>query len=38
MQRGLGGASCGPDTLPPYRLSSGAFSLDYTLALQAPER
>jgi len=37
MQRGLGGASCGPDTLPPYRLPSGAFSLDYTLALQAPE-
>lgn len=38
MQRGVGGASCGPDTLPPYRLSSGAFSLGYTLALHAPNQ
>jgi beta-galactosidase len=37
MQRGVGGASCGPDTLPAYRLSSGTFSLDYTLVLQTPE-
>ncbi|MCB1691887.1 MAG: DUF4981 domain-containing protein [Pseudomonadales bacterium] len=31
MQRGLGGASCGPDTLPQYRLGSGVFSLHYTV-------
>ncbi|MGB2329336.1 MAG: glycoside hydrolase family 2 TIM barrel-domain containing protein [Pseudomonadales bacterium] len=30
-QRGVGGASCGPDTLPAYRLSSGTFKLKYTI-------
>ncbi len=27
-QRGLGGASCGPDTLPPYRVRTGGHRLD----------
>ena len=31
QQRGLGGASCGPDTLPAYRLTSGTFHLNYTI-------
>ncbi|MBT3426386.1 MAG: DUF4981 domain-containing protein [Gammaproteobacteria bacterium] len=31
MQRGVGGASCGPDTLEQYRLSAGQHRLNYTL-------
>lgn len=31
MQRGLGGASCGPDTLPQYRIPAGIHALRYTL-------
>lgn len=31
MQRGVGGASCGPDTLPQYRLGAGDFTLGYRL-------
>ena len=30
-QRGLGGASCGPDTLPQYRLEPGAYSFSYRI-------
>ncbi|MFT7218548.1 MAG: beta-galactosidase [Candidatus Azotimanducaceae bacterium] len=30
-QRGLGGASCGPDTLPQYRLGAGRYALSYQL-------
>jgi beta-galactosidase len=30
-QRGLGGASCGPDTLPGYRIGPGLYSLRFTL-------
>jgi len=31
-QRGLGTASCGPDTLPQYRLPPGRYSLDFTIS------
>ncbi len=31
MQRGLGGASCGPDTLPQYRIGPGRYELSYEL-------
>ncbi len=31
-QRGLGTASCGPDTLPQYRLPAGRYSLDFTIS------
>ena len=30
MQRGLGSASCGPDTLERYRIGAGAFAFDYS--------
>lgn len=30
-QRGVGGASCGPDTLPQYRIQAGKYKLAYTL-------
>ena len=30
-QRGLGGASCGPDTLPQYRLEPGVYSFSYRI-------
>lgn len=30
-QRGLGGASCGPDTLPQYRIQPGTFAFSYRL-------
>ena len=33
QQRGVGGASCGPDTLPQYRLGHGNFILSYQLEL-----
>jgi beta-galactosidase len=33
-QRGVGGASCGPDTLPQYRLGFGTFELSYQLQLK----
>lgn len=33
MQRGVGGASCGPDTLPIYRLAPGKYRLSYRLSL-----
>ena len=31
-QRGLGTASCGPDTLPHYRVQPGRYRLDFTAA------
>ena len=34
MQRGVGGASCGPDTLPQYRLGHGEFELAYVITLE----
>jgi len=34
MQRGVGGASCGPDTLPQYRLGYGEFELTYDLVIR----
>jgi beta-galactosidase len=34
-QRGLGTASCGPDTLPRYRISAGKYRLTFTLAAVA---
>lgn len=33
MQRGVGGASCGPDTLPVYRLGSGTFDLSVRIVV-----
>ncbi len=30
-QRGLGGASCGPDTLPEYRVGPGQYELSYQI-------
>jgi beta-galactosidase len=30
-QRGLGTASCGPDTLPKYRIQPGKYALDVTI-------
>ncbi len=33
MQRGLGTASCGPDTLPQYRLGPGRYEHRYALAV-----
>ncbi len=30
-QRGLGGASCGPDTLPEYQLNDKVYTLNYSL-------
>jgi beta-galactosidase len=35
-QRGLGGASCGPDTLQSYRIGSGRHRLDFSLQLFDP--
>ncbi len=32
-QRGLGTASCGPDTLPVYRIGPGRYRFDYEMAL-----
>jgi beta-galactosidase len=37
-QRGLGGASCGPDTLPQYRVRGGTHLLDFLLRPFAPGR
>ncbi len=34
-QRGLGGASCGPDTLPGYRLGPGKYTLQYLINVEA---
>ena len=34
MQRGLGGASCGPDTLPEYRIGPGDYQLCYQMELE----
>jgi beta-galactosidase len=31
-QRGLGTASCGPDTLPQYRIQSGKYQLNFTVS------
>jgi beta-galactosidase len=31
-QRGLGTASCGPDTLPQYRIPSGKYQLNFTVS------
>lgn len=33
-QRGVGGASCGPDTLPQYRVGPGRYRLTYQLQLE----
>lgn len=33
MQRGVGGASCGPDTLEEYRVKPGSYSLAYCLSV-----
>ncbi len=30
-QRGLGGASCGPDTLPTYRIGAGVHRFGYRM-------
>jgi len=35
-QRGLGGASCGPDTLPEYRVRGGTHHLDFLMRPFAP--
>lgn len=32
-QRGLGGASCGPDTLPGYRIGPGRYELSYEMTV-----
>ncbi len=32
-QRGLGTASCGPDTLPEYKIGPGQYRFDYTIQL-----
>jgi beta-galactosidase len=34
-QRGLGTASCGPDTHPRYRLSAPAYRFSYALGILA---
>ena len=34
MQRGVGGASCGPDTLPQYQIGHGTFELTYDLLIK----
>lgn len=36
MQRGVGGASCGPDTLEQYRLPAGSHRLGYTVRATRP--
>ena len=36
-QRGLGGASCGPDTLPQYLLNSGEYQIAYRLKVSGNE-
>ena len=33
-QRGLGTASCGPDTLPKYRIQPGKYALDFTVTTE----
>jgi beta-galactosidase len=33
-QRGVGGASCGPDTLPQYRIAAGKHQLSYTIKVE----
>jgi beta-galactosidase len=35
-QRGLGTASCGPDTLERYRIAAGEHGLDYEIVVSAP--
>lgn len=37
-QRGIGGASCGPDTLPAYRLSAGHHRFGFSIAAFDPQR
>ena len=37
MQRGVGGASCGPDTLPQYRVNAGHYELAYRLSVTDPQ-
>jgi beta-galactosidase len=37
-QRGLGTASCGPDTLPQYTIGAGTYRFVYTVAPYAPGR
>lgn len=34
-QRGVGGASCGPDTLPVYQVRSGRYILSYQMSLES---
>ncbi|MGA1051527.1 MAG: glycoside hydrolase family 2 TIM barrel-domain containing protein [Ilumatobacteraceae bacterium] len=36
--RGVGTASCGPDTLPQYRVGSGRFSFSYRVSAPSPGR
>jgi beta-galactosidase len=36
-QRGLGTASCGPDTLDRYKIAAGAHQLDFEIGIRAPE-
>jgi len=33
LQRGVGGASCGPDTLPQYQVKPGKYSLKYKIQI-----
>lgn len=33
MQRGVGGGSCGPDTLPQYRVAPGKYRLAYRISI-----
>jgi beta-galactosidase len=37
MQRGVGGASCGPDTLEQYRVNPGEYHLHYRLSMEPRE-
>jgi beta-galactosidase len=37
MQRGVGGASCGPDTLAQYRVHPGEYHLSYRLSIEPME-
>ncbi|MCB1644344.1 MAG: DUF4981 domain-containing protein [Pseudomonadales bacterium] len=36
-QRGVGGASCGPDTLPAYLVTAGDYELSYTITCLQPD-
>jgi beta-galactosidase len=36
-QRGLGTASCGPDTLDRYKIAAGAHALSFEIAVRDPD-